>query len=215
MAKRRRVANLMALALLGALVQRPMHPYEMASALRAEGKDRDMPIKWGSLYTVVGNLQKHGLIEATETERQGARPERTVYSITEEGRAELADWVCELVSSPEREQPRFEAGLSMLGALPPGTVVDLLRQRLDSLEEQLAAQRKTYAEHDGTIPRLFRVEQEYDLAMRAAEAAWVREFLAELTDGTFPDLAGWQAFHETGRIPPELAALRERGTTAQ
>jgi DNA-binding PadR family transcriptional regulator len=215
MAKRRRVANLMALAVLGTIVQRPMHPYEMASVLRARSKDQDLSIKWGSLYTVVRNLEKHGLIEATETARQGARPERTVYAITDEGRAELVDWVCELVSTPEREHPRFEAGLSMLGALTPDTVVTLLGQRLERLEEQLAAQRKAHTEHSRTVPRLFLLEEEYELAIREAEVAWVRGFLAELADGSFPGLAPWRAYHETGRIPPELAELAERGSTAE
>jgi DNA-binding PadR family transcriptional regulator len=213
MAQRRRVANLMALAVLGTLVQRPMHPYEMASVLRARGKDQDLPIKWGSLYTVVRNLEKHGLIEATETARQGARPERTVYRITDDGRAELVDWVRELVSTPEREQPRFEAGLSMLSALPPGDAVELLRQRLEHLEHQLAAQRKSHAEHGREVPRLFLVEEEYDLAVREAEAAWVRGVVDELTDGTFPGLDLWRAYHETGRIPPELTEIAERGST--
>src|SRR2546426_6652917 len=101
MAKRRKVSNLLALAVLGVLVQRPMHPYEMASVLRARGKDQDLPIKWGSLYTVVRNLDKHGLLEAAESARQGGRPERTIYRITEAGRAELVDWTRELVSTPE------------------------------------------------------------------------------------------------------------------
>src|ERR687888_1769422 len=98
MAKRRPVRNLRALAVLTVVLQRPMHPYEMASVLRARGKDQDMPIKWGSLYTVVRNLEKHGLLEAAESGRQGGRPERTVYRITEAGRAEVEDWVRELVS---------------------------------------------------------------------------------------------------------------------
>src|SRR5215470_10266992 len=132
MAGRRRVGNLLALAVLSALVERPMHPYEMASVLRARGKDQDMPIKWGSLYTVVGNLAKHGLIEVAGNERSGARPERTVYRITDAGRAELADWVRELLGTPEREQPRFEAGLSVLGVLPPAEAIALLRARRDA-----------------------------------------------------------------------------------
>lgn len=39
--KRRKVGNLLALAILSTLVERPMHPYEMASILKARGKDRD------------------------------------------------------------------------------------------------------------------------------------------------------------------------------
>ena len=87
MAKRRKVGNLMALAILSAVAHRPMHPYEMAAALRGWGKDRDMEIKWGSLYTVVQNMAKHGLLEEVESSRQGRRPERTVYQITGAGHA--------------------------------------------------------------------------------------------------------------------------------
>ena len=107
--KRRRVGSLLALAVLAVVQERPVHPYEMASVLRARGKDQDMPIKWGSLYTVVGNLEKHGLIEVAGSERSGARPERTVYRITDAGRDELADWVRELLGTPEREQPSGQA----------------------------------------------------------------------------------------------------------
>jgi DNA-binding PadR family transcriptional regulator len=213
MAKRRRVSNLLALAVLGVLVQRPMHPYEMASVLRARGKDQDMPIKWGSLYTVVGNLEKHGLLEAVESGRQGARPERTVYRITDAGREELLDWTRELVSTPEWEPNRFKAGLSTLGALPPDEVTELLRHRLAVLEHDLAERRAALERAATEIPRLFLVEDEYDLAIRDAEAGWIRALLAELTDGTFADLAMWRAFHDTGEMSPELAELAERGGT--
>lgn len=74
MPRRRPVSNLLALAVLTVVVQRPMHPYEMASVLRSRGKDQDMPIKWGSLYTVVRNLEKHGLLEAVESGRQVPAP---------------------------------------------------------------------------------------------------------------------------------------------
>lgn len=215
MARRRRVGNLLALAVFSALVERPMHPYEMASILRERGKDQDMKIKWGSFYTVVQNMEKHGLVEAAESTRQGRRPERTVYRITEAGRAEFADWVRELISVPEREQPRFEAGLSVLGVLAPDEVTRLLRQRLDRLEEQLADQREALARHGREIPRLFLVESEYDLAIRAAEATWIRGLLDELTSGTLPGLAQWRAWHTTGEVPPEWADLVERGGTGE
>jgi DNA-binding PadR family transcriptional regulator len=214
-ARRRKVGNLLGLAVLSALVLRPMYPYEMASHLRAWGKDRDMRIKWGSLYTVVRNLERHGFIEAVETLRAGARPQRTVYRITEAGRDELVDWVRELISTPEREQPRFEAGLSVLAVLSPEQATALLRERLRVLDEQIAEQRAALAGHRAETPRLFLVEAEYDLAIRDAEATWLRSLLDELDDGTFGGLTQWRAWHQTGRVPQELIELAERGTTTE
>jgi DNA-binding PadR family transcriptional regulator len=215
MAKRRKVSNLLALAVLSALAQRPMHPYEIATALRAWGKDQDMEIKWGSLYTVVRNMDKHGMIAAVESVREGRRPERTVYRITDTGRAELVDWARELVSVPMHEHPRFRAGLSVLAVLHPDEAASLLRQRLDLLEGDITAARDALAEHVRHIPRLFLVESEYDLAMQDAEAAWIRSLLAELTSGTYPGLDGWRAFHETGEMPAELTELAERTSTTE
>ncbi|SBT51870.1 DNA-binding transcriptional regulator, PadR family [Micromonospora narathiwatensis] len=215
MAKRRRVGNLLALAVLSTLVERPMHPYEMAAVLRERGKEQDMPIKWGSLYTVVANLTRHGLLAAVESGRQGRRPERTVYRITDAGREELADWTRELVAVPEREHPRFRAGLSVLGVLPPDEVTELLRQRLDRLEAQLAEERADLARFAREVPRIFLIEVEYDLAVRTAEVDWVRGLLDELTTGSLPGLAEWRAWHETGAVPPDWAELAERGTEQQ
>ncbi|GAA4300103.1 DNA-binding PadR family transcriptional regulator [Actinomadura luteofluorescens] len=210
MARRRKVSNLLGLAVLSTVTARPMHPYEMASLMRARGKDRDMDIKWGSLYTVVGNLEKHGFLAVEGSAREGARPERTVYGITDAGRDELADWVRELIGVPERERPRFEAGLSVLGALGPDEVAALLRGRLDAMEREIAADQAAL-EAEEEVPRLFLLESEYDLAMRRAEAAWVRGLLAEIEDGTLPHLDLWRSFHATGEMPPEIAELAERG----
>ncbi len=83
----RKVSNMLGLAVLATVVERPMHPYEMATVIRERGKDQDMTLKWGSLYTVVQNLHRHGFIEVVESARHGGRPERTVYRITDAGRA--------------------------------------------------------------------------------------------------------------------------------
>ncbi len=213
MAVRRKVGNLLALAVLSTVAQRPMHRYEMASIMRARGKDQDLDIKWGSLYTVVDNLLKHGYLEVIGSTRQGARPERTIYQITDAGNRELVDWTRELLSSVDPEHPRFAAGLSVLAALPPDEVIDLLQIRLDTLVQSLAAQRATIADASAEVPRLFLLENEYAAAMVEAEAAWLRTLLDELIGGTYPDLEPWRTWHATGAMPDDLAALAERGAT--
>src|SRR6516162_8554547 len=126
MAKRRKISNLLALALLSLLAQQPMYPYEMAQMLRTRGKDRTIKINWGSLYTVVQNLEKYGFIQEASIDREGRQPERTTYQITEQGVAELRDWLRELLSVPEEPQSPFAAALSEGGILPPAEMVELL-----------------------------------------------------------------------------------------
>jgi DNA-binding PadR family transcriptional regulator len=209
MAKRRRVGNLMGLAILSSVVFRQMHPYEMASTLRGWGKDRDFQIKWGSLYTVVRNLAKHGLIAEVESSRAGRRPERTVYRITDEGRAELVDWAKELLSEAEPETSRFRAGLSVMAVIGPDEVVTLLQQRLAAVEREIAETEATRELHAPRVPRLFLIELEYDLAMLAAERAWMRSLIEEIAGGTLPGLQEWRHHHETGEMPAEMVELSE------
>ena len=210
MAKRRKVSNLLALSLLNLLMQRPMYPYEMAATLRNRGKDEAIKINWGSLYTIVQNLEKYGFIEAVEVAREGRQPERTTYQITEAGRAELMEWLRELLGVPEREYTRFEAALGESAILPPDDLAGLLRQRLDSLDAANARQQAEVETAETQIPRLFMIESEYHLAMRRAEADWVRALLKEFTDGAFPGLDDWRRFHQTGQLPDDVLALFEQ-----
>ncbi len=209
MAKRRKISNLLALSLLTLLMERPMYPYEMAAALRQRGKDEAIKINWGSLYTVVQNLEKYGFIEAVDVAREGRQPERTTYQITDAGRAELKDWLRELLSEPAREYTRFEAALGDCAVLPPDELVGLLQQRLYLLEAAIAQHQAGLEAWVTQIPRLFLIESEYHLALRRAEAEWVRGLLTEFTDGTFPGIKAWQLYHDTGQVPQDVLALVE------
>ncbi|MFC9897382.1 PadR family transcriptional regulator [Nocardia sp. NPDC127579] len=211
MAIKRKVNNLLALAVLSVIVERPMHRYEIASKLKERGKDRDMDIKWGSLYTVVQNMAKAGFLEEVGSEREGARPERVIYRITDVGRAEMREWTTELIADPELEATRFTAGLSILGVLPPELVIELLARRIATLEQTIGEIERELAALAGALPRLFTVETEYSLAMLNAEVAWARSFRAELVDGDFPDLEFWRRMHAENIDPADVFAIVERG----
>src|ERR1700728_4592202 len=93
MTGKRKVGNLLALAVLSSLTQHTMHPYELGRTRREHGDDRSIKFNHGSLYMVVGQLAKAGFITEQETSRAGQRPERTVYALTDAGRDELRDWL--------------------------------------------------------------------------------------------------------------------------
>ena len=207
---RRKISNLLALSLLNLLIERPMYPYEMATTLRQRGKDEAIKINWGSLYTVVQNLEKYGFIEAVDVAREGRQPERTTYQITDAGREELKDWLRELISEPEREYTRFEAALGECAVLPPNELAVLLHRRLDALEATIVQHEAELEALVNQVPRLFLIESEYHLALRRAEAEWVRNLLKEFTDGSFPGIREWQHYHDTGVPPADVMALIEK-----
>ena len=183
MAKRRTVGNLLGLAVLAYLSHRPMHPYELGRTLRDHGDERSIKFNHGSLYMVVGQLERAGFVAAQETTREGQRPERTVYAITEAGARELHDWLRELVAEPQHEYPSFVAALSLIAALPPDDAVDLLRHRLERLAERRAEIRRLIDETvAGGVHPLFLVEEDYRLALLDAETAFVERFVEQIAD---------------------------------
>lgn len=206
---RRKLSNPLALAVLVFLAERPMHPYEIARLLRQRGKEVSIKVNYGSLYTVVQNLEKQGFVEVAGVQRQGNRPERTLYGLTGTGRTEMHDWLADLVAVPATEYPLFGSALSLVGALHPDEVTDLLTERAEALDRRAAAVRGVLHKLDGNLPRLFLIETEYQLHMVEAETAWVRGLLRELADGTLPGVDGWREWHDTGRVPEEWARLEE------
>lgn len=203
--KRRKLSNPLALAVMALLGERPMHPYEMAQVMRQRGKEHSIKINYGSLYTVVRNLEKYGFVEVTEVQRQGNRPERTLYGLTAAGTDELHEWLSDLLAVPVHEFPRFEAALSLMGVLPVDDVVGLLEERVRQLDVQVAASRGVLAKLMETLPRGFLVETEYQVWMMEAEAAYVRGLAREIHDGTLSGVKEWRQLHETGELPPEWA----------
>ncbi|MEU4884287.1 PadR family transcriptional regulator [Streptomyces althioticus] len=189
--RKRPVSNLLGLAVLGLLLEQPMHPYEMAATLRERNKDTSFKVRTGSLYDVVEALVRAGWIAEHSTERAGRRPERTVYAHTDLGREEFMSWLDELVRTPVKEYPSFLAAVSYLGALGPERAVQALRERIARLDEQIEeARRARTAVLDQQTPRLFVIELEYALTMAEAERDWARRIVAEIHGGTlaWPEL---------------------------
>ncbi|WP_328918048.1 MULTISPECIES: PadR family transcriptional regulator [unclassified Streptomyces] len=189
------------------LGERPMHPYEIARMLRQRGKEHSIKINYGSLYTVVQNLEKYGFVEVAGVQRLGNRPERTLYGLTEDGRTETHDWLADLVAVPVREYPAFESALSLIMALHPDEAAELLAERLSALELQLAGTQGVLARLEGELPRIFLVETEYQRHMLEAQIGWLRGMIKEFAAGTVTGTAEWRSWYETGGVPERWAEL--------
>ena len=215
MASERKVSNPLALAVMALLYERPMHPYEMVSLMRERGKHESVRLRYSSLYSVVEALEREGLILPLETVREGRRPERTIYGLTEAGRVEFLSWLRELLSEPVKEYTQFAAGLTFLPALPPDEAVVLLEERVRLLEEEVQEKRSLLDEVMGQgLPRLFLIESEHELILREAELRWVRELVREIQAGTLGGMAEWEAFHSDRGGCREEQRRNDKGGTS-
>ena len=204
-----RLSNPLALAVLTLLTERPMHPYEMSTTLRERHKEDSIKLNYGSLYSVVASLQKYGLITVQETGREGNRPERTIYAVTPAGRAKMVGWLSDLISTPAREFTGFEAALSLMGALPPDDVIRLLEIRASSLQVKHQALAGIVALMPADFPRIFLIENEFQLSLIDAELSFVRTLLHDLKTDQLTGLKFWRRMHElraTDADPQEIGA---------
>jgi DNA-binding PadR family transcriptional regulator len=174
-----------------------MHPYEVAQTLRHRAKHESIKLNYGSLYNVVEGLEKRGFIRVTETVREGRRPERTIYEITETGSREFVDWLSALITTPVKEYLQFEAALSLLPSLPPAEAAALLRQRCDEIEHKLSFSKMTLENMRKVgLPRLFALENEYLEALMQAELDYVGGLIKEIEGGTLDGIEMWKHWFE-------------------
>jgi DNA-binding PadR family transcriptional regulator len=184
----------LALSVLELLDQGPMHPYELASTMRARHYDEFIRLNFGSLYHTVESLERDGWIVPVEKEKEGRRPERTVYRLTDGGRNVLRDVVSATIAQPRREYPYFAAGLMFMHHLKAEEAARLLEERTQALHatitklsnilDELLARGHT---------RLTVIELEHKIAMLEAERNWTRKIAQEITEGKLEWRAGIDA----------------------
>jgi DNA-binding PadR family transcriptional regulator len=175
----------LALVVLALLVTEPMHPYEMQVRIREWAKDQVINVKQrSSLYRTIERLLAAGLVEVQATERERFRPERTVYAITDAGRAAARTWQLDMLATPAQEYPEFPAALSLVAVLDHADVLAALEQRLAKLDAAVAdLHRDTQEAGVLGVPRLFLIEGEYLLAVTTAERTWVSAIVDDLRNG--------------------------------
>src|SRR5215468_9749262 len=206
MSDRTQSTDVLALTVLAFLSERPMHPYDVQRVIRQRHKDYaiDRP---RALYRTFERLARDELIEPVETSREGRRPERTVYQVTEEGRAEFHHRLLQLIERPVVEDPVFGVALGFLGYVNPESVLEALQDRFASLEGEVAGLDAALQAMRTSLPRLVLLEHEYRRALRQAERDWVLKLI--------DDIRSSKLHWDLEALVRHFAAIREGGRHMQ
>src|ERR1700755_1848820 len=93
----------LALTVLALLHYQPLHPYGIQRLIKEWGKDQVVNVgQRTGLYRTIDRLEAGGLVAVRGTGRDQQYPERTVYEITDAGRAVTRQWLEEMLAEPKR-----------------------------------------------------------------------------------------------------------------
>ena len=190
----------LALSVLELLDEEPMHPYEMATRMRHRHHDEFIRLNFGTLYHTVEVLERNGWIVPLEREKEGRRPERTIYQLTDAGREVLVGTLGDLLRRPHKEYPQFAAGLMFMHHLPAADAAAHLKERAAALDDVIDRFQTVLSEllREG-VARLALIEVEHKIAMLDAERRWVRALEQEITSGRLEWKVGMGSGHEALR----------------
>jgi DNA-binding PadR family transcriptional regulator len=172
------------LILLGLLLHGPRHGYELHRIVRAHG-DLYTDLKKGNLYYLLDRLAREGdLSEQAEPVARGARGERLIYALTDQGRAHFTALLRAVLRTYEPAHMGVEVAAIYLPHLPPAEAIALLEER----QRAVAARREGAATELGEIAgrdpaariAAGALAADHLLSLMDAELAWTDRVLAHL-----------------------------------
>lgn len=161
------------LLLLGLLRRKDMHGYQLHEFI-----ERYMQVcvdlKKPTAYYLLDKLAQAGYVTQSE-EREGNRPPRRVYALTEAGEQYFQELLAQNLASYLPARFPGTVGLAFLDALEVGDAAALLQQRRHTLTEHL-----THAQaappHIGSLQLVL----EHQIAHLQAELVWLDGVIARL-----------------------------------
>lgn len=177
----------LAFAALGLLAESPMHPYEMFQTMLQRREDQNVKVRPGTLYHQIGRLVDLGYAEALGTAREGNRPERTTYAITDHGRTALEDGLRRMIAEPADEYPEFQLAVSHVDNLSAEDAATALRARARALRTE----REQYDEaatglQAKRLADRFWLDVSYVRAMLTAQIEWLDAAADRIASGDIP-----------------------------
>lgn len=149
-----------------------MHGYAIRQAAQLDRTELWTDVKPGSLYNALKRMTDEGLVRVARTERDGNPPERTVFEITDAGRAELTKQRDAALAEVRLLADPVDLALQFTPDLTPEQLVAVFTARRQAVADRLAQfereQRTAAPDLVGLEPLIF----EHCLARLAAELGW-------------------------------------------
>lgn len=143
----------MRLVILGLLMENESHPYELRHKMMERELHRFIKMKDGSLYYAIDQLKKEGMIEPVEVVRDTNRPDKTIYRITEAGKDAFQKLLLEQLEADVPFSHPMHSALPFCHHGDQRKIADVLRRKLEQVEQRAEFMKQVYEEHVPIVPR--------------------------------------------------------------
>ncbi|MGW6142094.1 PadR family transcriptional regulator [Streptomyces sp. NPDC055140] len=176
------------LLVLGAVRQHGRaHGYQVRNDLEYWGAHEWSNAKPGSIYHALKQMAKQGFLVAHEIAPSTAGgPPRTEYEITDRGTEEFLTLLREALVTYDQKPDVLSAALGFIVDLPRREAVELLRRRVDGIEEWRRAVTEYYTPEDGP-ERLGHIGEIMNFWVHSADtgAEWTRGLIGRIEGGAY------------------------------
>lgn len=168
------------LLLLGLLLDRPMHGYELYQQIQSEGIDDWFNVSMAGVYYSLGKLRDRGLV-AESRQRGGRSARKSIYRLTEEGRTAFFVAMEAQAVSREKVYLDYDVVIYLLNKLPLQRALPLLEQHQAFLEEQAGEVRAALAAErdDGDSPLRLAV-LDHQRRFLEMEQNWITDVIRDI-----------------------------------
>ncbi|GIJ68510.1 PadR family transcriptional regulator [Virgisporangium ochraceum] len=160
------------LTVLGLLVERPQHGYDLEQVIERRGIRQWTDIGFSSIYYLLTKLEQRGLLHVPEA--PAATRSRRVFHATDDGRAAAARAALAYIAGARPVPHPVLVGLANLSLLPADGYARALRTRLTQLDARTAAVREA-ERAQAPLPLAAREVFSYSLGLMEAERQWLAE----------------------------------------
>lgn len=123
----------LATLILGILAERERNPYEITKMLSELQTKKWLPMADSTIYATINNLKKKGMILG-RIEKDGNLPEKTIYSITNNGESELQLTITSFLEEDSSTSSGFDIGILLMHNLSKQEIQIKLKKKLERLE---------------------------------------------------------------------------------
>lgn len=166
--------------LLGIIAEKPINPYEITKLVNYLSGEKWLSLAPSSIYAAIKTLQDKDYI-AGKNIKAGNMPEKTVYTITEEGQKQLHAAIEEFLGDLECDCVKFNIAIILICHIEKEKALKILQAKVERLGGKRNAIQARLVELAAVLPAAAAHGMKHMIYLTDAEIQSMQELIATVT----------------------------------